>query len=185
MGSRINAQMTKYAQYKCLSCTSDQWETVDTVEGGGPSSLSDKFSNGTSTIDIDDKSFDDPDSMTRLKAICQSGGGVSSSLPTPSVASTLAAIVPLMVGAVGSDSSSLLPKASMKLSEDVQHQDEGKGVSIDEGEKVALKRTLEDEGGAEDSRRVKRGRMASPQETAESIPTSPSAVQDPILDSSN
>ncbi|KAL2505654.1 hypothetical protein Adt_21275 [Abeliophyllum distichum] len=48
--------------YKCLSCTSDQWETVDIVEGGGPSSLSEKFSNGTSIMDIEDVCFDDHDS---------------------------------------------------------------------------------------------------------------------------
>ncbi|KAL2501682.1 Uncharacterized protein Fot_35530 [Forsythia ovata] len=40
----------------------DQCGTVDTVQGGGPSSLSEKFSNGTSTIDFDDKCLDAPDS---------------------------------------------------------------------------------------------------------------------------
>ncbi|KAL2508550.1 DNA-directed RNA polymerase subunit beta [Forsythia ovata] len=37
-------------------------ETVDTVEGGGPSSLSEEFTNGTSTMDIDNRHFDDSDS---------------------------------------------------------------------------------------------------------------------------
>ncbi|KAL2526881.1 hypothetical protein Adt_11935 [Abeliophyllum distichum] len=35
---------------------------MDTIEGGGPTSLSEKFSNGTSTMDIDDRHFDDPNS---------------------------------------------------------------------------------------------------------------------------
>ncbi|KAL2509914.1 Uncharacterized protein Fot_33561 [Forsythia ovata] len=48
--------------YKCPSCTLDQWRTVDIVEGGGPSSLGEKFSNGTSTMDIDDRHFDYHDS---------------------------------------------------------------------------------------------------------------------------
>ncbi|KAL2475618.1 hypothetical protein Adt_36354 [Abeliophyllum distichum] len=48
--------------YNCSGCTSNQWRTVDTIEGIGPSNLSEKFSNGTSTIDIDDGCFDDPNS---------------------------------------------------------------------------------------------------------------------------
>ncbi|KAL2529333.1 hypothetical protein Fot_21934 [Forsythia ovata] len=87
---------------------------------------------------------------------CRSGWGVSSFLPTLSAACILVAIVPLMVGVVGGDSASLL-EASMKLSEDVLHQDKGKEVVIDEWEKVVLKKTLEDEGDAVDSGRAKRG----------------------------
>ncbi|KAL2492004.1 hypothetical protein Adt_27632 [Abeliophyllum distichum] len=99
--------------------------------------------------------------------------GVSTSLSTPSVASAPATIISPMVGAVESDSYSLLSKASVKLSKDVQHQDKEKEIVIDEGEKVAPKKTLKDEDDAVDFRRVKRGRMAPPEETVESIPTSP------------
>ncbi|KAL2455376.1 hypothetical protein Fot_55442 [Forsythia ovata] len=39
-----------------------QWDVLDTVEEVGPNSLSDKFSNDTSTMDINDKYSDDPNS---------------------------------------------------------------------------------------------------------------------------
>ncbi|KAL2531762.1 hypothetical protein Adt_05113 [Abeliophyllum distichum] len=48
--------------FKCLIFTSYQWGTLDTIEEVGPSSLCKKFSNGTSTIDIDNRCFDDPNS---------------------------------------------------------------------------------------------------------------------------
>ncbi|KAL2471496.1 hypothetical protein Adt_39632 [Abeliophyllum distichum] len=48
--------------YKCLNCILDQRGTVVTVGGGGPNGLSEMFSNDISTIDIDDRHFDDPDS---------------------------------------------------------------------------------------------------------------------------
>ncbi|KAL2531726.1 hypothetical protein Adt_05077 [Abeliophyllum distichum] len=57
---------------------------------------------------------------------------------------------------VGDDSSSLPLKASMSLPVDVQHQDKGKCVIIDEGEKVTPKRALEEEGVVVDLGRVKR-----------------------------
>ncbi|KAL2501326.1 hypothetical protein Fot_35174 [Forsythia ovata] len=47
--------------YECPDCAPDQWNVLNTVVMVGPSSLSKKFSNGTSTIDIDDKHFNDPD----------------------------------------------------------------------------------------------------------------------------
>ncbi|KAL2489381.1 hypothetical protein Fot_42673 [Forsythia ovata] len=47
---------------KCPNCTSDQWNVPNIVEKVGPRNLSRRFSNGTSTMDIDDKYFDDPDS---------------------------------------------------------------------------------------------------------------------------
>ncbi|KAL2497985.1 hypothetical protein Adt_23535 [Abeliophyllum distichum] len=116
--------------------------------------------------------------------VVEVAGGVSSSLSTLRVASVLVTIVLLMVGVVGSDLSSL-SEASMKPSEDIQHQDKEKGIIIDEGEKVEPKRTLEDKGDAVDSRRVKKGRMAALQETTKSIPTFPTAMQDPLPDSSD
>ncbi|KAL2474680.1 hypothetical protein Adt_35416 [Abeliophyllum distichum] len=62
--SRIKSQCSdnQVCPYKCPSCVFDQCGTVDTAERGGPSNLSEKFSNGTSTMDINDKYFDDPDS---------------------------------------------------------------------------------------------------------------------------
>ncbi|KAL2489457.1 hypothetical protein Fot_42749 [Forsythia ovata] len=47
---------------KCPNCTFDQWNVPNIVEKVGPSNLSRRFSNGTSTMYIDDKYFDDPDS---------------------------------------------------------------------------------------------------------------------------
>ncbi|KAL2466076.1 hypothetical protein Adt_41927 [Abeliophyllum distichum] len=47
--------------YKYPNCTSDQRRIVDAVEEVGSSSLSEKFSNGTSTMDINDRRFDDLD----------------------------------------------------------------------------------------------------------------------------
>ncbi|KAL2529990.1 hypothetical protein Fot_22591 [Forsythia ovata] len=48
--------------YKCPDYTPDQWNVLNIVERVGPSSLSRNFSNGTSTMDIDDRYFNDPDS---------------------------------------------------------------------------------------------------------------------------
>ncbi|KAL2545160.1 hypothetical protein Fot_14393 [Forsythia ovata] len=48
--------------YMCPNRTSDQCGILDIVEEVGRSSLSEKFSNGTFTMDIDGKCFDDPDS---------------------------------------------------------------------------------------------------------------------------
>ncbi|KAL2470884.1 hypothetical protein Adt_39020 [Abeliophyllum distichum] len=107
-------------------------------------------------------------------------GSILPSLTTLSVAPVLSAIV-LPIGVIGDDSSSLPSKISMSWSVDVQHQDKGQAVSIDEGEKVAPKRVLKDRGTDVDSRRVKRSRMAPPQETSKSIPTPPRTVQDPLL----
>ncbi|KAL2489449.1 hypothetical protein Fot_42741 [Forsythia ovata] len=53
--------------YECLDCASDQWSVLNTVERAGPISLSEKFSNGTSTMDIDDIFFDDLDSDDEAK----------------------------------------------------------------------------------------------------------------------
>ncbi|KAL2479132.1 hypothetical protein Fot_48146 [Forsythia ovata] len=47
---------------RCLNCTLDQWSVLNTVERVGPSSLCKKFSNDTSTMDINDKYFNDHDS---------------------------------------------------------------------------------------------------------------------------
>ncbi|KAL2530602.1 hypothetical protein Fot_23203 [Forsythia ovata] len=92
-------------------------------------------------------------------------GGVSSSLPTLGVASVPAASVLPITGVVGGDSHSLTFKVHVRPSEDVNHQGKGKGVVVDEWEKVTPKRTLEDEGNTTGSARFKRGRMAR-QETA-------------------
>ncbi|KAL2471297.1 hypothetical protein Adt_39433 [Abeliophyllum distichum] len=50
--------------HKCLSRTSNLRGALDAVEDIEPNSLSEKFLNGTSTIDIDvdDRHFDDSDS---------------------------------------------------------------------------------------------------------------------------
>ncbi|KAL2493697.1 hypothetical protein Fot_37454 [Forsythia ovata] len=48
--------------YECPDCALDQWSVLNTMERAGPSSLREKFSNGTSTMEIDDIFFDDPDS---------------------------------------------------------------------------------------------------------------------------
>ncbi|KAL2508057.1 hypothetical protein Fot_31704 [Forsythia ovata] len=47
--------------YECPNCAPDQWNVLNTMERVGPSRLSEKFSNGTSTMDIDDEHFDDLD----------------------------------------------------------------------------------------------------------------------------
>ncbi|KAL2486461.1 hypothetical protein Adt_31217 [Abeliophyllum distichum] len=204
----------------------------DTIKGGGPSILSEKFSNGTSTMNIEDKSFDDPDSDDEAKAICrriqpllvmagnhfskihvfkirgeklvdekktlflrpitlstvstpastvplvvQMARSVSSFLPTLNTMSISAAIIPPTIGVVGDYSSSVLFETSMNPLVDVQYQDKGKWVVVDEGEKVVPKRSLKDEGDDIDFVRVKRGRMALHKKNAKSIPTSPSAAQ--------
>ncbi|KAL2487109.1 hypothetical protein Adt_31865 [Abeliophyllum distichum] len=104
--------------------------TVDTIKEGWPSSLSEEFTNGTSTMDIDDRHFDDPDlddeagnhllkvSMILVRLLWSSVmifqqremvigvveivGSVSSSFPTLSTVPVLEAIVPLLVK-VGDD----------------------------------------------------------------------------------
>ncbi|KAL2529611.1 hypothetical protein Fot_22212 [Forsythia ovata] len=60
-GTKNQGSDDQVGSYKCPDCTSDQWYVLNTVKRVGPSSLSEKFSNGTSTMDIDDKYFDDPD----------------------------------------------------------------------------------------------------------------------------
>ncbi|KAL2542243.1 hypothetical protein Adt_03221 [Abeliophyllum distichum] len=47
--------------YKYPNCAQDQWRTADTAKREGPSSLSEKFSNDTSIMDINDGYFEDPD----------------------------------------------------------------------------------------------------------------------------
>ncbi|KAL2519879.1 DNA-directed RNA polymerase IV and V subunit 2-like [Forsythia ovata] len=47
--------------YKCPNCTPNQWNMLNTVERIGPSSLSEKFSNGTFTMNVNDRHFYDPD----------------------------------------------------------------------------------------------------------------------------
>ncbi|KAL2474422.1 hypothetical protein Adt_35158 [Abeliophyllum distichum] len=111
--------------------------------------------------------------------------GVLSSLPTSSAAPVMVAIILPMTGTVRDDSFSLPLETSISLSVDVQHQDKGKGVAIDEGKKIVPKRASKDEGVVVDSERFKRSRMASPQETSESVPTSSITVQDPFPDSSD
>ncbi|KAL2549884.1 hypothetical protein Fot_11414 [Forsythia ovata] len=101
----------------------------------------------------------------------------------PSTASIPTSTVPPMVGVVGGESSFVPSVASVELSEGVKHQ--AKGKRIDEEENVTPKRTLEDEGDTAGSASFKKGLMAPPQETEGSIPTLPSTVQIPILDSSD
>ncbi|KAL2559719.1 hypothetical protein Fot_04458 [Forsythia ovata] len=112
-------------------------------------------------------------------------GTVSSFSPTLGTASIPAATDLPMTGVVGSDLSSLPFKASVRPSKDVDHQGKEKGVAVDEGENVAPKRTLGDEGDATGSARFKKGQMAYHQETARSIPASPSTVHVPIPYSSD
>ncbi|KAL2531262.1 hypothetical protein Adt_04613 [Abeliophyllum distichum] len=89
--------------------------------------------------------------------------------------------VHLMVGAIGNDSSSLPSEISINPSVVVQHHDKEKGVAIDEGERVAPKRALEDESDAVDSKRVKRGRMAFPQKIVKLIQLLRAQCRPPFL----
>ncbi|KAL2531992.1 hypothetical protein Adt_05343 [Abeliophyllum distichum] len=108
---------------------------MDTVEEGGPNSLSEKFSNGTSTMYIEDKSFGDSDSdddaESYLPKVVEVVGGVSSSLSTLSTAFILAIVLSIIE------------------------------MIEDKGENVVPKRVFEDEGDAVDSRRVKEGSNGS------------------------
>ncbi|KAL2491728.1 hypothetical protein Adt_27356 [Abeliophyllum distichum] len=106
-------------------------------------------------MDIDDRSFDDPDLDDEAKKHL-------------SKVSTV--LVRLLLSLV-----MILRKGEMVIGE----------IAIDEEKSVVPKRSLEDEGDAIDSGRFKRGRMASPQEIAELIPTSSSDVQDAFSDLSN
>ncbi|KAL2514729.1 hypothetical protein Fot_28700 [Forsythia ovata] len=91
--------------YECPNYISDQRWTMDTVEEGGPNGLSEKFSNGTSTIDIDDRHFDDPDSDDKADNHLSK---VSTILLVPNLAPNPASIVHPAVESVG-DISSFLP----------------------------------------------------------------------------
>ncbi|KAL2529610.1 hypothetical protein Fot_22211 [Forsythia ovata] len=82
-------------------------------------------------------------------------GNVSSSLSVPGTTSIPVATVSLVVGVVG---------ASVEPSKSVEHQVKENG--IDEWQKVAPKRALEDEGDDAGSASFKRSRMVPPQETA-------------------
>ncbi|KAL2526294.1 hypothetical protein Adt_11348 [Abeliophyllum distichum] len=53
--------------YKCLSRASDELGTLDVMEEVWPSSLSMKFSNGTSIVDINDRCSDDFDLYNEAK----------------------------------------------------------------------------------------------------------------------
>ncbi|KAL2558904.1 hypothetical protein Fot_03643 [Forsythia ovata] len=149
-----------------------------------------------------------PNPASSVPPVVETVGNVSFSFPTSSTTPVLAAIV-LSIVEVGDDSSFLPPrrrswgdssslplvlevrddlsslpsKISTSPPVDVQHQDKGKGVVIDEMEKVATKMSLEEEGAVVDSGRVKGSRMALTQEISESVPTSPIAVQNPLLNS--
>ncbi|KAL2479131.1 hypothetical protein Fot_48145 [Forsythia ovata] len=116
--------------------------------------------------------------------VMEAAGDVSSPLPPLSSAPIPVTIV-IPIIEVGDNSSSLPSETSMSPSVDVQHQDEGKESVVDEREKVALKRRLEEEGTVVDSRRVKRSRTAPSQETLESVSTSPLAAQDFLSNSSD
>ncbi|KAL2553306.1 hypothetical protein Fot_06925 [Forsythia ovata] len=73
---RIENQVSddKVGSYECLDCTFDQWNVPNIMEKVGPSSLRGKFSNGTSTMDINDKHFDDLDSDDKADSYLSSVG---------------------------------------------------------------------------------------------------------------
>ncbi|KAL2531551.1 hypothetical protein Adt_04902 [Abeliophyllum distichum] len=263
VGIKNQCSDEQVCSYKSFSCISDQWKIVDTVIEGEPSGLNEKFSNGTSTMDINDRYFDDLDlddeadnhlpkvSMMLVRLLLslimiflknedgdwryaslkfgkvvfeqstfgtdeefaadgETVGNILSPLSTSNTTPVLAAIVSLVVKVgddlpspppvievggnssssssvveVGDDSSSVPLEIFTSPSVDVYHQDKEKRVVIGEEEMVAPKRGLEEEGTSIDSRGVKKSRMALPQETSESVPTSPIMAQDPLPDSSN
>ncbi|KAL2538301.1 Uncharacterized protein Fot_19692 [Forsythia ovata] len=103
-----------------------------------------------------------PNSVPTVPPIVEAVGSISSSLPILSTASVPVAIVLPVMEEVGDASSPSPPVTSTSLLVDVQHQDKGNEVVIDEGEKVAPKRSLEEEGATIDFGRVKRKSNGSP-----------------------
>ncbi|KAL2559068.1 hypothetical protein Fot_03807 [Forsythia ovata] len=166
--------------YKCPSRTSDQCGTSDTIEKVGLSSLSEKFSNGTSTIDIDYKCFDDPYSDDEAEShlpkvsttFSEQYGLISHQINSYDIITVISYLGDSLSwynacsdghcpvgtrnrwGRFTPD-----PEESLLLSENIQQQDKWKGIANNEGSKVTPKRATEDEDDVVDSGRAKRGRM--------------------------
>ncbi|KAL2491735.1 hypothetical protein Adt_27363 [Abeliophyllum distichum] len=125
-------------------------------------------------MDIDDRRFDDPDLDDEAKKY-------RSKESTVLVRLLLSLVMILRKGEMVIGGSLVRGFIFGKPSQTMRRKE----IAIDEEKSVVPKRSLEDEGDAIDSRRVKRGRMASLQEIPELIPTSSSAVQGPFSDLSD
>ncbi|KAL2506092.1 hypothetical protein Adt_21713 [Abeliophyllum distichum] len=111
--------------YKCPKRASNLWSALDAIEGVGPSSLSEKFSNSTPTmdIDVDNRHFDDSDS----------GDKISTTAFVP------VATVPLVPKVAMDASSPFSSREFLLSSENVQRQGKEKEIINDEGKKLAQK----------------------------------------------
>ncbi|KAL2494176.1 Allantoinase [Forsythia ovata] len=156
-GPSMSVQISDY--------TSDQWGVLNTAEGVGPSSLSEKFSNEVGELQGEKEDIPSQPPVPNTTSV-----PVATVPLMPEVAVCVFSTISLMLEAKVDIFSALLLEEPLLLSENVRRSDKGKRVINNEGEKAMPKRGMEDEDSVKDSQKAKGGWETHLLETGENTP---------------